>query len=136
VDEAVVKYYRKLLRTGFEHAGSFDNPSIFLESVGEGRVCGRAGDYMHIFINITNDRIDGIRYLCTCDPTANVAVEILCALAKGKRLEEAQAITEDSLLQAFGTASEDLRKKAEGLLELLNKGLAQYQVKMSQNDLR
>jgi NifU-like protein involved in Fe-S cluster formation len=135
VDEAVIKYYRKLLRTGFEHAGSFDNPSVFLESVGDGRICGH-GDYMHIFINITNGTIDSIRYLCTCDPTANVAVEILCALAKGKRLEEAQAITEDSVLQTFGTGSEDLRKKAKALLELLNKGLTQYQIKMAQNGLR
>jgi NifU-like protein involved in Fe-S cluster formation len=126
VDEAVIKYYRKLLRTGFEHAGSFDNPSVFLESAGGGGICG-AGEYMHIFINVTNGRIDNIRYLCTCDPTANVAVEILCALAKGKRLEEAQAITEDSILQALGTESEDLRKKAKGLLELMNKGLTQYQ---------
>jgi len=136
VDEAVIKYYRKLLRTGFEYAGSFDNPSVFLETVGDGRICGRAGDYMHIFIKITNGRIDGIKYLCTCDPTANVAVEILCALAKGKTLEETQAMTEDSLLQTLGTESEDFRKKAKGLLELLNKGLTQYQIKMPQNGLR
>jgi NifU-like protein involved in Fe-S cluster formation len=135
VDEAVIKYYRKLLRTGFEHAGSLDNPSVSLESVGDGRICGH-GDYMHIFINVANGRIDGIRYLCTCDPAANVAVEILCALAKGKRLEEAQAITEDLFLQAFGTGSEDLRKKAKGLLELLNEGLAKYQIKMSHDGLQ
>jgi NifU-like protein involved in Fe-S cluster formation len=136
VDEAIVKYYRKLLRTGFEHAGSFDNPSVFLESRGEGGVCGHAADYMHIFINVSNGRIDAMKYLCTCDPPANVAVEILCTLVKGKRLDEAQAITEDSLLQAVGTESEELRKRARSLLELLNKGLAQYQVKLSQNGLR
>jgi len=130
VDEAVIKYYRKLLKTGFENAGSFDNPSVFLESVGEGRVCGHAGDYMHVFINVVNGRIDGIKYLCNCDPTANVAVEVLCNLAKGKRLDEAQAITEDSMLQTVGTGSEELRNKARGLLELLNQGLTQYQIKM------
>jgi NifU-like protein involved in Fe-S cluster formation len=129
VDEAVIKYYRKLLRTGFEHAGSFDNPSVFLESRGEGGVCGHAAEYMHIFINIINDRIDRIKYLCTCDPTVNVAVEVLCALAKGKSLDEAQTITEDSLLQAVGSESEDLRKRARGLLALLNRGLAQYQMR-------
>ena len=130
MDEAVIKYYRKLLKTGFENAGSFDNPSVFLESVGEGRVCGHAGDYMHVFINVVNGRIDGIKYLCNCDPTANVAVEVLCNLAKGKRLDEAQAITEDSMLQTVGTGSEELRNKARGLLELLNQGLTQYQIKM------
>ena len=128
MDEGVIKYYRKLLRTGFEHAGSFDNPSVFLDSAGEGRVCG-AHEYMHIFINVSNGRIDGIKYLCTCDPTANVAVEILCTLLKGKKLEEAEAITEDSFFQAVGSRSEDLREKANGLLELLNHGLTQYQMR-------
>jgi NifU-like protein involved in Fe-S cluster formation len=91
---------------------------------------------MHIFINVTNGRIDDIKYLCLCDPTANVAVEILCALAKGKTLEETQAITEDSFLQAFGTESEGLRKKAKGLLEFLNEGLTKCQIKTFQNSLR
>ena len=134
MDEGVIKYYRKLLRTGFEHAGSFDNPSVFLDSAGEGRVCG-AHEYMHIFINVSNGRIDEIKYLCTCDPTANVAVEILCTLLKGKKLEETEAITEDSFFQAVGSRSEDLREKAKGLLELLNRGLTRYQTRMSQNSL-
>jgi len=123
VDEAVIKHYRRLLRTGFENAGSFDNPSVFLEAVGDGRVCGHAGDYMHIFINVLNDRIDDMKYLCTCDPAANVAVEMLCTLAKGKRLDEARAITEDSLLQRVGSTSEELRNKTRALLELFNNGL-------------
>ena len=127
MDEAVIKYYRKLLKTGFENAGSFEKPSVFIESVGDGRVCGHAGDYVHIFINIINDRIDGIKYVCTCDPTANVAVEVLCTLAKGKSLDEAQAMTEDLLLQKIGSSGVDLRNKAIGLLELLRKGISQYQ---------
>jgi len=135
VDEAVIRYYRKLLRTGFEQAGSFDKPSVFLETVGVGGTCGQAAEYMRIFINVSNDRIDGIKYLCTCDPTTNVAIEVLCAMAKGKRLDEVQAISEDSLLKTVGTRSEDLRKRARGLLELLSKGLAEYQIKMSKDGL-
>jgi NifU-like protein involved in Fe-S cluster formation len=136
VDEAVLKYYRKLLKTGFEQAGSLENPSVFLESHGAGGVCGHAADYMHIFINVSNGRIDAMKYLCTCDPPANVAVEILCTLAKGKRIDEVQAITEDMLLQAVGSEGEDLRKRARSLLELLNKGLVEYQIKMSHNGMR
>ena len=129
MDEAVIKHYRRLLKTGFENAGSVENPSVFLESVGDGRVCGHAGSYMHIFINIVNGRVDRMKYLCTCDPTVNVAVETLCTLAKGKSLDEAQAITEDSLLQIIGSRSEDLRSKARGLLDLMNHGLTQYQMR-------
>jgi len=135
VDEAVLKYYRKLLKSGFEQAGSIENPSIFLETHGAGGVCGHAADYMHIFINVSNGRIDAMKYLCTCDPPANVAVEILCSLAKGKSLDEVQAITEDTLLQAVGSEGEDLRKRARSLLELLNKGVTEYQVKMGHNGL-
>jgi hypothetical protein len=41
MDEQVIKYYRRLLKTGFDHVGSLENPSIFLDSVGEKiRVCG------------------------------------------------------------------------------------------------
>jgi NifU-like protein involved in Fe-S cluster formation len=136
VDEAVLKYYRKLLKTGFEQAGSLESPSIFLESHGAGGVCGHAADYVHIFINVSNGRIDAMKYLCTCDPPANVAVEVLCTLAKGKRIDEVQAITEDVLLQAVGSEGEDLRKRARSLLELLNKGVTEYQVKMSHNGMR
>jgi hypothetical protein len=62
VDEAVIKYYRMLLREGFEHAGSLENPSVFLDSVGEKvRVCQGPGDYLHMFINVNNNTIEDIR---------------------------------------------------------------------------
>ena len=129
VDTAVIKYYRNLLKTGFQNAGSLETPSLLLETIGEGRVCGSAGDYMRLFISITNGRIDRMKYLCTCDPTANVAVETLCNLAKDKSLKEAQAITEDSVLQMIGGSSGDLRSKARGLIDMLNEGLAKYQMR-------
>ena len=66
--------YRKLLRTGFEHAGSFENASIFLDTVGEKvRICGSTSDFMQLYINVVNNTIDDIKYMCVCDPTANVA---------------------------------------------------------------
>jgi hypothetical protein len=53
MDETVIKYYRMLLKTGFKNAGSLDNPSIFLDSIGEGiSICGVVGDYINIFINV------------------------------------------------------------------------------------
>ena len=35
---------------------------------------------------VDDDRINDIKYLCSCEPTANVAVEVLCTLVKGKTL--------------------------------------------------
>ena len=131
MDEVIVKFYRRLLKDGFENAGSLENPSIFLDSIGENvALCGAiASSYMHLFVNVVNGRIDDVRYLCICDPTANVAAEILCTLARGKTLEEAQAITEDSFFPIVGKPCADLAQRAKGLLELLNRGICRYQEK-------
>ena len=53
MDEAVIKYYRKLLKNGFENSGSFENASIFLDNVGEKvLICGSTGDYMQLYVNV------------------------------------------------------------------------------------
>ncbi len=128
MDEAVIKYYRRLLKTGFKYAGSIENPSIFLDSIGENLpICDQVGrDYLHLFININNGKIDTIRYLCTCDPTANVVVEILCSLVEGKTIEEVKLITEETISQILGSKNQDLLKKAKGAIELLRRGLMRY----------
>jgi NifU-like protein involved in Fe-S cluster formation len=128
MDELVVKYYRRLCRNGFEHAGELENPSIFLDTVGEKiRICSHVSHaYMHIYINVNKGIIDDIKYLCTCDPTANVVVEILCSLIKGKTIKEAEAVTEESFFQALGGGGEEYRKKARGIIELLHRGLERY----------
>ena len=125
MDEAVIKFYRRLLRTDFEHTGSLENPTIFLDSVGEKiQICSQIGrDYMHLYINIREGVIEDIKYLCSCDPTANVAVEILCSLIKGKTPEQARDLQEEDFIFVLGGESEELRKKARGLLELLHRGL-------------
>lgn len=134
MDQVLIKYYRQLLRTGFEHSGSLENASIFLDSVTEEIVhCGNIGNYMQLYISIKNNVIDDIKYICSCDPAANVAIEILCALVKGKPLEEAAAVNEQAVLRFLGSGSEDLQKRAEALLELLNKGLSRYNENQSMN---
>jgi NifU-like protein involved in Fe-S cluster formation len=128
MDEAVIRYYRKLLKTGFEHAGSFKNASIFLDSAGEKvLICGSTGDYMQLYIQVINDKIDDIKYMCVCDPTANVAVEILCTLVKGITLNEAAGVKEEVFYQYLGSDGEELQKKVKGLRELLNRGIVRYQ---------
>jgi NifU-like protein involved in Fe-S cluster formation len=140
VDEVVIKCYRRLLKTGFEHAGSLDNPSIFLDSGVEGiPICGGGEGlpyYLHMFINVANGRIDTIKYLCSCDPASNVAVEILCGLAKGKTLEEVAAIKEDSFFQVIGSRSEEVREKVKGLLELVNRGITKYRTDIARTPIQ
>lgn len=131
MDEAVIKYYRQLLRTGFEHAGSLENPSIFLDSVGERiPICVTSiRNYLHLYVNIRDGVIEDIKYLCTCDPTANVVAEMLCTLVKGKTLAEVATITENSFSQTLGSKGEEFLKKARGIIELLNRGLTRYKAK-------
>lgn len=128
MDEKVVKYYRRLCKDGFEHTGSLENPSIFLDTVGEKiRICSHVSHaYMHIYIKVRGGIIDDIKYLCTCDPTANVAVEILCSLIKGQNLAAAEALTEESFAEALGSRGEEYLKKSRGIIELLHRGLARY----------
>jgi len=128
VDEAVIKYYRSLLRNGFLYAGRIENPSIFLDSVGENLpICGKAGkDYLHLFIKIQGDTITEMKYLCTCDPTANVVFEILCALATGKTIAEVSAFTEESFAAVLNSHGEDFLKRAKGSLELINRGISRF----------
>jgi len=128
MDEAVIKYYRKLLRSGFVHAGSLENPDIYLDTVSENiPICGHIGDYMYLYIHVRHGKIDAIKYLCNCDPTANVAVEILCGLMRDKTFSEIKKLSADSFSEVLESNGEDLRKKASGLLELLHRGLDRYQ---------
>lgn len=135
MDEQVVKFYRRLCRAGFEHAGSLDNPSIFLDTVGEKiRICAHASQaYLHIYINVRNGVFEDIKYLCICDPTANVVVEVLCNLVKGKSLREARALTVADFSRALGSKGDEYLKKAAGIIELLHRGLARYQDKAYNN---
>jgi NifU-like protein involved in Fe-S cluster formation len=127
MDEAVIKYYRKLLRSGFEHAGSLDHPDIYLDTVSENiPICGHIGDYLHLYLHVREDRIAATKYLCTCDPTANVAVELLCGLIQDKTFDEIKTLDGKAFSDALGSSGEELQKKAAGLLELLNRGVERY----------
>ena len=128
MDEKVVQYYRMITREGYKYAGSFEKPSIFIDSVGEKiPICSKVlTAYVHIYINISDGIIEDVKYLCTCPPTANVVAEIFCSLTKGKTIKEAEALTEESFSTALGTEGEEFLKAARGIIELLHRGLDRY----------
>jgi NifU-like protein involved in Fe-S cluster formation len=127
MDEKLVKYYRRLLTEDFPHAGEIKPPAIFAEAIGQKMIdCGNMGNYMQLYLQVADSRITDIKYLCACEPVANVAVEVLCTLVKGKTLVEAAGLTEEAFYQFLGCEDEELRKKVRGLLELLNEGIARY----------
>jgi NifU-like protein involved in Fe-S cluster formation len=115
------------LRTDFENAGSLENASIFVEAIGEKMIhCGNTGNYMQLFLKVVDQRMVDIKYLCSCEPTANVAVEVLCTLAKGKTLDEALRIPEEAFYESIGSDVDELRLKVRGLMELLHEGIDLY----------
>jgi NifU-like protein involved in Fe-S cluster formation len=132
VDKAIIRQYRQLLSADFPNSGAIENPSIFVEAIGERMIhCGNTGNYMQLYINIANDRIADIRYLCSCEPTANVAVEVMCNLVKGKTLDEALTIPEQAFSDALDCRGEEYRVKARGLMEMLNEGISGYRKRQS-----
>jgi NifU-like protein involved in Fe-S cluster formation len=133
MDQVVAQYYRHLCRTGFKHTGEIENPDIFLDTVGEKiRICSHVSHaYVHIYIKVNEGTIDDIKYLCTCDPTANVVIEILCILLKGKTVVEAEALTEGSFTRVLDSHDEEFLKKTRGIIELLHRGIDRYKSKTS-----
>ncbi len=127
MDEKAIAYYRRLLKEDFPNARELDNPSVFIEAVGEHLInCGNTGNYMRLYLRLDDDRITDIAYLCSCEPAANVAVEILCTLMKGKTLEEALDLTEEPFFLLLGSRDEKFLKKTVGLLALLKEGIARH----------
>jgi NifU-like protein involved in Fe-S cluster formation len=128
MDQWVIKYYRNMLKTGFKHTGCLENPSVFLDTVGEKiRICGSTRhNYLHLYINISEGKLEEIKYLCTCDPTANVVVEILGGLVEKKTISEALSLKPEAFSQVIGGGDEDFLKKAQGILDLLKRGLDRY----------
>ncbi len=133
MDERVSTRYRSLMEAGFPNAGSIESPTIFIDSKAEGvSICGNAGkDYMNIYLKVHGGVISEIKYLCSCDPTANVVVESLCNLAKGKTLSEAKLISKDQFYQDIGADAGSVPRKVWGAIELLNTVIKRHEVKMA-----
>jgi NifU-like protein involved in Fe-S cluster formation len=129
MDEVIARNYRKLVEEGFKHARNIESPSIFFDSKAEGvSVCGDGGkDYVNFYLRIEGDVIDDMKYLCSCDPAANVAVEAMCELCKGKTLGQAKAVTKEDLYAAIGTGRGLIARKVWGVLELFNLVIKRYE---------
>jgi NifU-like protein involved in Fe-S cluster formation len=123
MDEVVTERYRQLMQEGFKNAGALENPTMFVDTKAEGvSICGHsARDYMNIYIKTNGGVIDEIKYLCSCDPTANVVVEALCEMARGKTVEEARALTKEDFYEAIGSDGGTVRRKVWAMVELLNR---------------
>jgi NifU-like protein involved in Fe-S cluster formation len=134
MDEMVASRYRGLMQAGFPHSGSLENPTMFIDTKAEGvSICGHAGqDYMNIYIRVAGGVLEKVKYLCSCDPTANVVVETLCDLAEGRTLAEAKALTKEQFYQAIGTDAGSVTRKVWGAVELLNRVINRHEMRLAE----
>lgn len=137
MNEIVAERYRKLMQEGFKNAGLLENATMFIDSKAEGvSICGQGRtDFMNIYIMISGDVITDVRYLCTCDPTANVVVESLCELARGLTLEKAKTLTKEQFYNSIGAEDGIVRRKVWGAIELLNRVIKRYEVARAESSL-
>jgi NifU-like protein involved in Fe-S cluster formation len=80
---------------------------------------------------INGDVISDIKYLCSCDPTANVVIETLCELVKGKTIKEAKALKKEQFFEAIGSDGGMVRRKVWQAIELLNRVFNRYEANIS-----
>jgi NifU-like protein involved in Fe-S cluster formation len=136
MDEIITEKYRKLMQEGFKNAGQVENPTMFIDTKAEGvSICGQGSqDYMNIYIRVTDSVISDIKYLCMCDPTANVVVETLCVLASGKTIDEAKALTKEQFFEIIGSSGGNVYRKVWGTIELLNRVIKRWEVKQEEKN--
>jgi NifU-like protein involved in Fe-S cluster formation len=135
MDEVVAERYRELLESGFKYAGSFENPTMFIDTKAEGiHICGKGeSDYINIYLLVSKGVIDDIKYLCSCDPTANVVIEVLCQLIKGKTIAVAKALKKEQFYEAIGSKGGTVRRKVWGSIELLNRVFTRFEARSAES---
>jgi NifU-like protein involved in Fe-S cluster formation len=108
------------------YVGKIENANIVLNNFGEVSLgCFNTDDFLYVYLQTSGDIIVDAKYQCISDPITNVTVDILCALVKGKGLQEALNINEDAFLQFIGCEDELVREKAGFMLEMLRGGIQQ-----------
>ena len=86
-----------------EHIASPRNVGVLEDADGVGTVGNPVcGDMMKIYIKVNGDRIDDIRFQTFGCGAAIATSSILTELAKGKSLDEAMAITRDTVARELG----------------------------------
>jgi NifU-like protein involved in Fe-S cluster formation len=129
MNEVVTSRYRELMQAGFPNAGKIERPTVFVDPKAEGfSICGNGSrDYMNLYMSIDGETITEIKYLCSCDPTANVVVEVLCNLARGKTLDQAKSLTREAFFETIGTDSAIVARKVWSIVDLLNTVIKRYE---------
>ncbi len=84
------------------------------------------GDYLQIYIKVTNNRISDIKFEITGCPAAIATSSALTELAKGKTLDEALAITDFDVIKSLDGLP-DIKEHCSNLgAEALHRAVEDY----------
>ncbi|MFP3938309.1 MAG: iron-sulfur cluster assembly scaffold protein, partial [Phycisphaerae bacterium] len=84
------------------------------------------GDVMRIWIRVTDEHIEEVRFKCRGCPTAIACGSVVTELAKGKHIDDADAITADTVETALGGLSEEKRHCSNLGAEALGEAIWDY----------
>lgn len=87
------------------------------------------GDIMHVYIKIKNNKIIDIKFKTMGCVAAIASSDALCALAKGKTIEQASKISSKDIIKYLGDLP-DVKKHCSVLgMEALQKAIEDYKKK-------
>ena len=134
MDNKVIQFYRKITREGYQHSGTIENPSIFLDSSGEKiPLCSKSVDsYVNIYIKIKDDFIEEVKYRHVGRPMSNVVAEIFCALLSGRTVAEAADLSGQDFSDHLGTDDEEYIEASNSMIKLLHIGLDRFNTGLSE----
>lgn len=132
VDKLQEQIFEETRKTyGEEVFSRWQNPRFMgrmVDASSVGRVTGKCGDTMEIFLRITNDHIEEVNF-CTDGCGSSVACGSMVAeLASGKGLDEVAQIGGDTILEALGGLPEEESHCAYLAAETLQVALHEWMV--------
>lgn len=123
-------YSARVLRYFFDprHAGEMENP----DGVG---VVGDVdcGDYFVVFIRVEQERLTEIRYQVFGCPAAIATCEAAAEMGTGKTLEEARAITDETVAEHLDGLPELKFHCSNSAAEALHRAIADYQIRRNRS---
>ena len=84
------------------------------------------GDFLKVWIKVSDDRISDIRFQCRGCPAAIATASIMTELARGKTLSQAQQITSDDISQLAGGLPPDEDHCSNLAAQTLHKAITHY----------
>jgi nitrogen fixation NifU-like protein len=87
--------------TVIDHAMNPRNAGIMQDADGFARVTGPCGDTMEIWLRVTNDTITRLTFMTDGCGTSIASGSMVTEIAKGRRIDEAQRISQQDVLDAL-----------------------------------